>query len=145
MPPGTQHASASRGWCWSSHRRHSAPLTLAHAPFNKSIQRRGQLILHLLAPVKKNNFIFSPFFLFLPPQCVLQAYDAVRRPRANSVLVRSYACGEIYEHAGPSGGSLEGLRHDLTGIWEFVWHHDLDEDYRAAVRFLVDKRAFDAM
>lgn len=57
--------------------------------------------------------------------------------------MRSYACGEIYEQAGPSGPSLEGLRNDLTGIWDFVWHHDLDKDYRMAVEFLVDNHTFD--
>lgn len=73
---------------------------------------------------------------------MLQAYDMIRRPRANSVLTASYAAGEIYEFAGPSGPTVGGVRKDLEGIWEFVWRHDLDEDIRTAIKFLEDKQAF---
>ncbi|KAF8515185.1 FAD/NAD(P)-binding domain-containing protein [Gautieria morchelliformis] len=76
---------------------------------------------------------------------VLQAYDSVRRPRANGVLTGSYVAGEIYEYAGPSGPSLEGLRKDLTGIFDSVWHRDLDEDCRTAVKFLIDRQVFDSV
>jgi salicylate hydroxylase len=75
-------------------------------------------------------------------QLVMQAYDMVRRPRANRVLQASSATGEIYELAGPSGPTLEGARKDLEGIWEFVWRHDLDEDFRTSVKFLEEKQAF---
>jgi len=73
---------------------------------------------------------------------VLQAYDHVRRPRANRVLTSSYAAGEIYEHFGPSGATLEGFQKDLDGIWSWVWHHDLDEDFADAVKFLEDRQVF---
>jgi salicylate hydroxylase len=84
-------------------------------------------------------------FIYFASQLVLQAYDSVRRPRANGVLMGSHVAGEIYEYAGPSGPSLEGLRKDLTGISESVWHRDLDEDLRTAVKFLVDRQAFDGV
>ncbi|KAF8530028.1 hypothetical protein BU17DRAFT_78550 [Hysterangium stoloniferum] len=69
-------------------------------------------------------------------ETVLKAYDHIRRPRANRVLTSSYAAGEVYEYAGPSGGSIEGIRSDLTDQWDFVWHHDLDHDFEMAVQMV---------
>jgi len=73
-------------------------------------------------------------------EVVLKAYDTVRRPRANSVLRGSYAAGEIYELAGPSGGTLEDVKNDLVGLWNFVWHHDLEEDVRQAIHLVEQGR-----
>ena len=54
----------------------------------------------------------------------------------------AYASGEIYEQAGPSGPSLEGMRRDLVNNWKFVWHHDLEEEFRSALKVLEDKQVF---
>lgn len=62
----------------------------------------------------------------------LQVYDAIRRPRANSVLEQSAKAGDIHEGHGPSGSSVEGMRKDLVGIWD-IWYHDLDADYTRAI------------
>ncbi|KAF8585330.1 FAD/NAD(P)-binding domain-containing protein [Ramaria rubella] len=72
---------------------------------------------------------------------VLQAYDHIRRPRANSVLKASCAAGELYERIDCA---LEDMCRDLTGIWDFVWHHDLDEDFRAATRYLKERLVFES-
>ncbi|KAF8590394.1 FAD/NAD(P)-binding domain-containing protein [Ramaria rubella] len=72
---------------------------------------------------------------------VLEAYDLLRRPRANRVLKASYAAGEVYERVDCS---FEKIRQDLAGIWEFVWHHDLDDDFRAAVAYLEERQVFKA-
>ena len=65
----------------------------------------------------------------------------VRRPRANFVLEASARNGDIYEMRGPNGGSMEGLRKDLPGIWDF-WYHDLHEDYLKTIRWLQEKEVF---
>ncbi|KIJ31478.1 hypothetical protein M422DRAFT_266856 [Sphaerobolus stellatus SS14] len=67
---------------------------------------------------------------------VLKAYDHVRRPRANRVLEESYVAGEVYELAGPSGPNLHEVRNDLTNKYDFVWHHDLNQDVRTAFSIL---------
>ena len=63
----------------------------------------------------------------------MQEYDEIRRPRAQRVWERTVMTCEIYEGRGPSGFSSEGLTKDLTGNWDYVWHHDLDGDIKAAV------------
>lgn len=72
---------------------------------------------------------------------VFQAYDVIRRPRANFVLKASARTGDIYEMRGPSGGTIDGIRKDLPGIWDF-WYYDLHEDFMKAVQLLQEKRVF---
>ncbi|KZS93032.1 FAD/NAD-P-binding domain-containing protein [Sistotremastrum niveocremeum HHB9708] len=74
---------------------------------------------------------------------VLRAYDAIRVPRANAVLEGSARAGDIYEGRGPSGPTVNGIRQDLEGIWDPVWHgYDLEEAYqRAANMFLESIRS----
>ncbi|KAF8523769.1 hypothetical protein BU17DRAFT_43512 [Hysterangium stoloniferum] len=66
-------------------------------------------------------------------EAVFKAYDHIRRPRVNRAIMSSYVAGEVYEHAGPSGDSIEAIRTDLIGQWDFTWHHDLDYDFERAV------------
>lgn len=75
-------------------------------------------------------------------QAVLQAYDVIRRPRANMVLTASTKNGDVYEQFGPSGGTIEGLKKDLPGCWEPIWHHDLHADIDKAIDWLQEKGAF---
>ncbi len=63
---------------------------------------------------------------------VLQVYDEIRRPRAQSVWEGSIRAGDIYEGYGISGSSPEGMRKDLEGIADFVWEHDLNQDMQQA-------------
>ncbi|KLO12589.1 FAD/NAD(P)-binding domain-containing protein [Schizopora paradoxa] len=74
-------------------------------------------------------------------ESVLQAYSMVRRPRGNFVLEASARNGDIYEMRGQSGGTMEGMRKDLPGIWDF-WYHDLEEDYNKAIQWLQEKQVF---
>ncbi|KAJ6598027.1 FAD/NAD(P)-binding domain-containing protein [Mycena sp. CBHHK59/15] len=58
-----------------------------------------------------------------PRRAVLKAYDAVRQPRANMVLERSFRAAGVPR--GRHGGHL-------AGIWEPIWRHDLDGDHSFA-------------
>lgn len=69
-------------------------------------------------------------------------YDTTRRPRANMVLAESTKSGDIYEGFGPSGNSIEGLRKDLYGAWDKVWHYDVMKDAEAAVASLAETGVF---
>lgn len=48
----------------------------------------------------------------------------------------SLAAGNCYEGHGTHGFTIEGVRSDLTGQWDPVWHHDLLEDIQRAVDHL---------
>ncbi|KAF8191424.1 FAD/NAD(P)-binding domain-containing protein [Mycena galopus ATCC 62051] len=70
-------------------------------------------------------------------EAVLKAYDAIRQPRANMVLERSFRAGVIYESFGKPGySSNQEMEGHLAGIWEPIWRHDLDADVAAAVESL---------
>ncbi|KAH7923897.1 FAD/NAD(P)-binding domain-containing protein [Leucogyrophana mollusca] len=77
-------------------------------------------------------------------QSVLQAYDAVRRPRANMILERSTWAGELYEslQEGDSSSVIEQLRTELVDLWDPVWHHDIQADIGIAVQQLKEEGAF---
>ncbi|KAJ7243390.1 FAD/NAD(P)-binding domain-containing protein [Mycena haematopus] len=73
----------------------------------------------------------------IPARAVLKAYDAIRRPRANMVLERSFRAGVIYESFGKPGyRSGTEMGGHLGRIWEPIWRHDLDADVTAAVASL---------
>lgn len=76
------------------------------------------------------------------PQAVLKAYDRLRVPRANFVLRGSIRAGRIYEGFGESGPSAEGIKKDIEGMYEKVWHHDLEGDVKEAVKGLRAEGAF---
>ncbi|TFY82399.1 hypothetical protein EWM64_g1611 [Hericium alpestre] len=75
-------------------------------------------------------------------EAVLQAYDRVRRPRANEVLWRSKCNGDVYEGHGASGASAEGRFKDMYNVWEDIWHHDLDADVQRGVDWLKEQGHF---
>ncbi|KAJ7118762.1 salicylate hydroxylase [Mycena epipterygia] len=75
---------------------------------------------------------------------VLKAYDAVRQPRANMVLERSFRAGVIYEGYGKPGYGLSDMEGHLAGIWEPIWRHDLDVDVASAIASLKDRGSFPA-
>jgi len=41
--------------------------------------------------------------------------------------------GKTYCSYGPGGYSLEGMRRNLTGVWEPVWAYDLEATLSAAI------------
>ncbi|KAJ3489228.1 hypothetical protein NLI96_g2278 [Meripilus lineatus] len=67
---------------------------------------------------------------------VLCAYDLVRRPRVQKIWDGSLAAGNCYEGHGKHGFTTEGVRNDLTGQWDHVWHHDIVKDIQTAVEYL---------
>ncbi|KAJ6582846.1 FAD/NAD(P)-binding domain-containing protein [Mycena sp. CBHHK59/15] len=69
-------------------------------------------------------------------EAVLKAYDAVRQPRANMVLERSFRAGVIYESYGKPGYLAADMAGHLAGIWEPIWRHDLDGDVASAIASL---------
>ncbi|KAI0094260.1 FAD/NAD(P)-binding domain-containing protein [Irpex rosettiformis] len=75
-------------------------------------------------------------------EAVLKAYDAVRRPRAQAVWEATQHAGRIYEGHGDSGSSAEGCRHDLEGLWDFIWHHGVDQDRDTALKLLIEQGVF---
>lgn len=75
-------------------------------------------------------------------ESVLKAYDYVRRPRVNAIVKRTWECGEIYECCGPSGSEQENIREDLKDICSFVWHHELEDDIKIAMDYLVEHSVF---
>ncbi|KAI0135946.1 mannitol 1-phosphate dehydrogenase [Hypoxylon sp. NC0597] len=78
---------------------------------------------HLLALVRTPDEIEAAF----------QAYDAVRRPRAQKVVVTSYEAGLLYTWRHP------GIEDNMSGIVEnanqrlhWIWQHDLGTDVKTA-------------
>jgi salicylate hydroxylase len=64
-------------------------------------------------------------------EAALQAYDELRRPRAQEQVRTSHACGQVYQLMDPVAGSdfvkcVENLNHRFAWIWE----HDLAADVR---------------
>ena len=66
-------------------------------------------------------------------QAVLKMYDEVRRPHAQHVWDETLRNGNTYQSRGPAGPSPEGVKKDLDGVWDFVWHHPLHADHDEAV------------
>ena len=64
---------------------------------------------------------------------MLKAYDAIRRPRANTVLEGSIRQGVMYDSFGPDHYSAEDMRRLLPGTREYVWLHDLEADVTKAI------------
>ncbi|KAF7327334.1 Salicylate hydroxylase [Mycena kentingensis (nom. inval.)] len=70
-------------------------------------------------------------------EAALEAYDAVRRPRANMVLERSHRAGRIYEAYGQRGYQTpEDMERHLANIWQPIWRHDLQKDIDSAIEWL---------
>ncbi|KAF8973500.1 salicylate hydroxylase [Flammula alnicola] len=67
---------------------------------------------------------------------VLAVYDGLRPSRANMVLQRSIEAGNIYDNFGPGKYNAQDMRRHLTGLWEPVWHHDLEAEVSAAITTL---------
>ncbi|KAF7323219.1 Salicylate hydroxylase [Mycena chlorophos] len=68
---------------------------------------------------------------------VLEAYDAIRRPRANFVLKESLRAGTIYESFGLPGYGAEDMEGHLANIWDPIWRHDIEADIAAGTTQMV--------
>ncbi|SDS24612.1 salicylate 1-monooxygenase [Pseudomonas oryzae] len=64
---------------------------------------------------------------------LLEAYDALRRPRACRVQRTSWEAGELYELRDPVVGANEQALGDVLATrFDWLWNHDLDADLDAA-------------
>lgn len=66
-------------------------------------------------------------------EAAFQAYDGIRRPRAQKQVITARECGEIYNLKDPKTGrelSIEEALVDLNGRFEWLWKHDLEADVR---------------
>jgi len=70
---------------------------------------------------------------------VLRVYNKIRPPRANMVLRRSKRMGEIYERFGDEFYTVEDMQHHLPGMWEAVWHHDLEAEVEMAIKSMLNR------
>ncbi|MDD2133503.1 salicylate 1-monooxygenase [Pseudomonas kurunegalensis] len=83
------------------------------------------------------RLLADPAVLQGSPQAVLQAYDAVRRPRACQVQRTSWEAGELYEFRDP--GVLDDpqvLGKVLGARFDWLWNHDLQDDLKQARQLL---------
>ena len=63
----------------------------------------------------------------------LEAYDAVRRPRAQNVVQQSSEVGMAYFLVHPDfGNDLQKLTDDANKRLPLIWWHDLDGDCKSA-------------
>ena len=71
------------------------------------------------------------------PDTLLQAYDALRRPRASRVQQTSREAGDLYEGRALSFARQEqALSATLASRFDWLWQHDLEADLGAAQRIL---------
>ncbi|KAJ3488182.1 hypothetical protein NLI96_g3021 [Meripilus lineatus] len=75
-------------------------------------------------------------------ESVLKVYDEIRRPRAQKVWEDTRMAGDIYEGFGRQGFTPDGLRQDLSGLWDFVWNHDIVKDIQTAGEYLRELGTF---
>jgi len=59
---------------------------------------------------------------------VLEIYDTIRPPRATMVQRESVRMGHLYHGYGPEegGNTMKETQDQIRGIWEPIWHHNLD-------------------
>ncbi|CCL98087.1 uncharacterized protein FIBRA_00081 [Fibroporia radiculosa] len=75
-------------------------------------------------------------------EAVLQAYDRIRRPRAQMVWNGSYRAGRIYDGAAEHDQSPEGVSEDIGRMWDPVIHHDVRDQVQSAVDWLKETLVF---
>jgi salicylate hydroxylase len=64
-------------------------------------------------------------------EAAFQAYDEVRRPRAQEQVRTTKECGEIYNLLDPvAGEDMEKVVQNLNGRFKWLWEHDLDSDVK---------------
>ena len=68
-------------------------------------------------------------------QAAFQAYDEIRRPRAQEVVRTSQEAGLIYTYQDPVIGSdIHKVAENLNKRFLWIWEHDLEADVNTAVR-----------
>ncbi|MBK5001948.1 salicylate 1-monooxygenase [Pseudomonas sp. S31] len=83
------------------------------------------------------RLLADPQVLGKRPQAVLQAYDAVRRPRACQMQRTSFEAGELYEmRDSVVQADKVMLGQVLAERFDWIWHHDLQKDLLQAWKLL---------
>lgn len=68
-------------------------------------------------------------------EAAFQAYDEVRRPRAQKQVSTSQACGEVYNLMDPvAGDDIVKSVENLNNRFAWIWQHDLAADVRTVER-----------
>lgn len=68
-------------------------------------------------------------------QAAFEAYEEVRRPRAQRQIDTSVECGLLYSLSDPEiGDDMQTTVDNLNQRFDWLWNHDLDEDAENAVR-----------
>ncbi|KAK3072955.1 hypothetical protein LTR53_005866 [Teratosphaeriaceae sp. CCFEE 6253] len=63
-----------------------------------------------------------------------EAYDSIRRPRAQRQIDTSIECGQLYNMTHPGiGQDMEKTMDNLDGRFEWLWGHDLRKDIELAL------------
>ncbi|WP_338923389.1 salicylate 1-monooxygenase [Pseudomonas silesiensis] len=79
------------------------------------------------------RLLADPQVLASRPHSVLEAYDAIRRPRACRVQRTSWEAGELYELRDPVVADNEQLLgKTLAERFEWLWDHDMQSDLQQA-------------
>jgi salicylate hydroxylase len=64
-------------------------------------------------------------------EAAFQAYDEIRRPRAQKQVQTSYECGQIYSLSDPVvGDDIVKVVEKLNKWFPWIWEHDLAKDVR---------------
>jgi salicylate hydroxylase len=64
-------------------------------------------------------------------EAAFQAYDEIRRPRAQKQVVTSHDCGEVYNLMDPvAGDDIVKSVENLNNRFEWIWKHDLAADVK---------------
>jgi salicylate hydroxylase len=72
-------------------------------------------------------------------EAAFQAYDEVRRPRAQKQVQTTHCCGEIYNFFDPIVGvDIVRIVENMNSRFAWIWEHDLDADVSRAERRLDD-------
>lgn len=67
-----------------------------------------------------------------------EAYDEIRRPRAQKVVQTSFEAGEMYNmNSAAVGSDLRDIVENANGRLHWIWQHDLAADVREAEREFV--------
>jgi salicylate hydroxylase len=67
-------------------------------------------------------------------QAAFQAYDEIRRPRAQEVVRTSQEAGLIYTYQDPVIGSdIYKVAENLNKRFLWIWEHDLEADVKVAL------------
>jgi salicylate hydroxylase len=68
-------------------------------------------------------------------KAAFQAYDDIRRPRAQRQVDTSVECGQLYNLSHPNAGDdMQKTVDNLNGRFDWLWNHDLDADVASVVQ-----------